>query len=76
MKLLIVAHSNVECVKPGTTCPVISHPVGGKLLVLMTWGSLTVVEATLRHEATGGRYIQFTTPEAIALAEYNQHFGS
>lgn len=74
--LLVVDHSNIASVKAGTTCPVISEPVGGKSLVLMSWGSLTVDMDTLRHEGTQGQYIQFTTAQAIALAEYNQHFGS
>ncbi len=74
--MLIVSRSNIASVKAGTTCPVISAPVGGKILVMMPWGSLTVDIDTLRHEGSIGQYIQFTTPEAIALAEYNQHFGS
>lgn len=74
--LLIVDHSNIASVRAGTTCPVISEPVGGKALVLMSWGSLTVDVDTLKHEGTQGQYIQFTTAQDIALAEYNHHFGS
>lgn len=74
--LLIVDHSSIASVKAGTTCPVISEPVGGKSLVLMGWGSLTVDMDTLRHEGLNGQYIQFTTAQALALAEYNHHFGS
>lgn len=74
--LLVVDHSNIASVKSGVTCPVISEPVGGKSLVLMSWGSLTVDVDTLRHEGVNGQYIQFTTAQAIALAEYNHHFGS
>lgn len=74
--LLVVDHSNIASVKSGTTCPVISEPVGGKALVLMSWGSLTVDVDTLRHEWAQSQYIQFTTAQAIALAEYNHNFGS
>lgn len=74
--LLIVDHSSIASVRTGTTCPVISEPVGGKSLVLMSWGSLTVDMDTLRHEGLNGQYIQFTTAQALALAEYDRHFGS
>lgn len=70
--LLIVQESNIASVKAGVTAPVISQPVGGKVLALMSWGSLTVDVHTLRHEGAGGAFIQFTTPEAVALAEYER----
>lgn len=73
--IFVITGSNIPDVLPGS-CPVISAPLANRVLVLLPSGSSCTVDLdTMQHTGPHGHYIQFTTPEAIALAEYNRIYG-